>query len=136
GHAHRFQTQGPALELRIEILGFEGKPRADVPCKLTVDGVEHKVTTAADGIVAAPLRATSTAAVLTLEDGDSPVEIGRLGPIDEDAGQRARLVNLGYLQPLGEGPAADEERSAIEEVQVDHDVPVTGVKDHATRPTP
>ena len=55
-----------------------------------------------------------------------PTRIGHLDPVEEPSGQMARLTNLGYyLGPEGEIDA-HQLRSAIEEFQCDHSLPVDG----------
>ena len=144
GFVHRFTLKGPPLKVRISLRGFGGEPLAGLAARLACGERASEPPSGDDGVVELVIPNSAAAATLTVEGLESPVEIGRLAPIEEEKGWRARLVNLGYLAPPPEAPEAasggagetagdaDEGRSALEEFQCDHGLELTGEPDPAT----
>lgn len=126
---HRYRVRGVPARLRLQLLE-DDEPLAAQPFELVVDGglVLRGVTDDAGRIdVAIPPNAR--AGRLVVGEGPSAatheLRLGRLDPVEDPAGLRARLTNLGY----GVG---DDPTPALRRFQRDHDVPETGLPDAPT----
>lgn len=132
GRLHRFLTRVEKLKLRLTLKGVDGRPIANTPCELTVDGGLYKLTSDADGHIDAEVPRAAESGEMRLLDTIVPVKIGHLDPVDQTTGALARLANLGYYR--GSQAPVDEAEllSAIEEFQCDNDLTVNGQCDGAT----
>ena len=135
---HTFQVKIQKLKLRIAIKEYFGKPYADTPCVLEVDGKPKTDKTNKEGILEREIQRTSTAGRLVVRGSDIEVRIGHLDPVDQASGQIARLNNLGYHAGPIEDPDSDLLQSAIEEFQCDENIrgangKVTGICDAQTQ---
>jgi N-acetylmuramoyl-L-alanine amidase len=129
---HKFVAKHKTLKLRLVLKDLNFKPLANKKCVLHVDGQEFEITSQANGLVEHEIKPTAERARLLVEDDKSPItvevpiEIGKLHPVDEVSGQKARLNNLGYFAgPLEEGDEALF-TSAVEEFQCDNKLTVDG----------
>ena len=131
---HTFQISNRPLKLRLVIKDFDNQPITGVDCVLVVEGQTFRLKSDGQGMIQATVPPAAVTGQLTIPDLDLdlPVQIGHLDPYDEEPGWRARLINLGYYVPQGDGDDEQLEH-AIEEFQCDHQLPVTGKLDSATR---
>ena len=146
---HTFTVRRSPLKLRVRALDFAGRPFAG-PARPSIEGEPEELELDGDGVVEVAIRRAAAVGDLLLpgapaEDGDTEAEeaepllradlrIGVLDPIDTETGQNARLINLGYLDGPVDGPFHDAVlRLAVENFQVDNDLPFTGEIDDATR---
>lgn len=131
---HRFRLARPALQLRIVLRDFDGRPLAHCPCVLQLEGKRLELESDGKGLLEVAIRDDVQHGTLSVPDlgMEVPVRIGHLDPVDSDTGWRARLVNLGYHPGAID---ADEAllRRALEEFQCDRGLPATGSLDAATR---
>jgi LysM repeat protein len=132
---HVFQTTDTPLLLKIVLKDFDNKPLPNIACELEVDGQVQKLTSDGDGLVKTNVKKTAKAGVLRVSDLDLeiPVQIGFLDPVEEASGQRARLINLGYLPGVVQDGESELLHDAIEEFQCDHGLKVDGICGPATQ---
>jgi hypothetical protein len=131
--AHRFRLQRRELALRVVLLDEGGDPIAAAPCALEIEGRGGRAVTSAEGMVERPIASTDASAKLSLQDLDVAILIGHLDPVTEPSGWQARLQNLGYYDgSVGAAPDA-RLRLALEELQLEHGLPITGEADAATQ---
>lgn len=133
GRVHQFVLRRTSLEVLIVLLDRRFQPRPGIACDLVLDGGGACSVTDAFGVLRASLPPTAE----TGRGGGEPeqpfkVLVGWLDPQDTLSGARARLNNLGYDAGERDDPADADLRSAIEEFQCDHGIPVTGELDAAT----
>lgn len=135
GQAHAIQLQRPRslLKLRLEV---EGKPLANQPFLLVVDGIEEKGTTDGDGVVERPVPVPARQADLTVGEGEEArhytLFLRALDPATELSGAQARLLNLGYGGVPVDGALGIETEAALRHFQADQKLDVTGALDEAT----
>ena len=120
----------PKLRLRVVLRDFLGEPLASTPVAVDLDGEPHELTTDAEGRLELDVTRDSQVAALTWADGCAELFVGFLGPLEEEAGWRDRLVNLGYLDDPDDEEAV---RLAVEEFRLDNDLPPGSDMDEATR---
>jgi hypothetical protein len=130
---HHFLLKRPTLKLRLALVDAFRQPVRGAHCELRVDGASFELQTDEDGRLEHEISPTAQHADLVVRDADTvlkdvvlPLQIGYLDPIDTLSGQAARLTNLGYLSDAVETGDDPEFRSAVEEFQCDHDLPVDG----------
>ena len=103
--------------------------------EMHIDGVSSEGTLDGDGGLEVPIPANATLARIWIADDEESydVHLGHLDPLNEGAGIRGRLENLGYY------PGADDDddlfAQAVDEFQRDNDLERTGELDDATRDT-
>lgn len=127
GKFHRFELREPPLELRVRLQDPFGAPLAGVACELELDGVTYDLVADGDGVVAHPIRPTTTAALLRVDgELELTLAIGALDPASEPSGQEARLANLAYYP--GQPGDHDEEllKFAVQLFQRDAQLPIDG----------
>ena len=131
--AHKFQVKSEPLKLKLLLQDVNAKARANVDCKLDLDGTVTTEKTGGDGTLTKTIPKSAKVGKLTLPDVEVPLLIGHLDPIDEESGQIARLNNLGY--EAGDTGKSDPDRfkSAVEEFQCDNKLTVDGICDAATQ---
>lgn len=134
GHRHTFRRRGVPTRLRLRLLD-DGKPRAETPYTLAVQGRTFRGQTDADGNVVAWISPEAGRAVLTIETV-TQVEsyellLGHLDPMDTDDGPAQRLCSLGYLRHA-QRIEHDRFASAVQSFQVDAGLPPSGELDDAT----
>ena len=141
---HQFVLKAEKLKLRLALEGLHGKPIANAKCDLTIDGQTFPVTTDDQGKFEQDIKRGAQGGSLTVKGAQTPIDgmvipvkIGHLDPVDEVAGQQARLNNLGYFAGPFEGSSAEENKalflSAVEEFQCDHGLLVDGKCGPATQ---
>ncbi|HVX84767.1 MAG TPA: peptidoglycan-binding protein [Phycisphaerae bacterium] len=136
---HRFRVKRPKLALRIVLEDNDETPLANLTCTLEVDNDSHSLTTSAAGLIEQKIEPDDKQARLLFPDPDLPfqreipIKIGNLDPIDTPSGQVARLTNLGYFLGDPDKPDKMDVRSAVEEFQCNHTLPVDGKCGPATQ---
>lgn len=131
--AHRFRIKRTKNLLRLMLEDLYGKPVANAPCELTVDGQLFRVVSGGDGRIEQEIPLLAQSAEIVVTDGATPlkgvrlvVQIGQLDPVDQPSGQKARLSNLGYYLGALDGDDEAAFKSAVEEFQCDHKLAVDG----------
>ena len=117
----------------------EEEPVKNAPYVFEVDGVRvDEGETDGDGCVQIPVVPNAREGLLIINkgrDGERVItlDLGAMDPIDEPAGVRKRLINLGYLcQP--EGPEDSEDlQAAVRKFQQEVGLDVSGKIDDPTR---
>lgn len=136
GAAPRFTVARPPSRLRLE-LRRDGKPRANEPFVLVVDGREARGTTDGDGRVDQPIPAGAAKATLTVGEGEDratyELALRALDPVTEPTGIQARLANLGYDAGPADGAVGPRTRAAVAAFQRDEGLEATGEADAATQ---
>lgn len=129
----RFVLKRAPLMLKLAFVDLQGKPIAAARVQLRLGGAVDLVTDG-DGRIEHAIDARDERGEVVLAQGVAELRVGHLDPIDEDAGVRARLSNLGYLiGPVEDADDGEELRLALQEFQADHELPFTGELDDATR---
>lgn len=131
---HTYRVKRPKLYLRIETTGLIGETMVEKPCQVHVGATIYDLMTDDQGVAHAEIPATVTDVVFIIDAVSRRLSIGHLDPADELPGLRERLRNLGYydVQPLDQDDTP-ELLAAVRHFQSDHDLPVTGECDAATR---
>lgn len=139
GQVHRFQVIVPKKELHLQLRDNEGKPLANEPYVLEVDGeppIEGKQTDGA-GKIKERVPTSAAGAILSIKGRTLRLRFGALNPLRElpsgdVSGVQGRLSNLGYnVGPLN-GVLSPLMRAALAVFQVDEGLPVTGEPDAST----
>lgn len=130
---HRFRLLGVPARFRLQLLKG-GKPRANLPFRIDIDGALQSGLSDEKGVIDIPLPSNAQRGMLYLEEDNSQIELrfGRLAPISEALGVRQRLANLGFLD---DAQAADEEayKIALQDFQARCSLPQAYPPDQATR---
>jgi len=132
GTTHAITVRAQRLQLRLSLQDGTGVARKATPVALEVNGTSLDRTSDGDGHVAIPV--PRNVADATVDDGARTVQlrVGALDPASEVSGWHARLVNLGYLVGSPRETEPMTRLVAIEEFEVDNDLPVTGEMTGAT----
>ncbi len=132
----KFVISGTLVDFHVRLV-VNGKPRSDIPYRITIDKRFHDGCTDADGWVKERVTPDATAVEVVLLPEDAPEErysfdLGHLDPPDTTVGAKQRLSNLGLFQ--GDlGPELDEEAvEALKSFQKSKDLAMTGELDAAT----
>ncbi len=132
---HRFVRRGEPAQLQLRVLE-DDEPRSGAPWVLEVDGRSFQGQTDADGNLSIPMMANARRAVLRVgppgEEDEYELDLGTVEPVTSDAGLRARLENLEYLD-YEEAKSAEVLAEALREFQCKHGLAITGEPDEATR---
>ena len=132
---HRFRRKGVPYKLRLK-LTVDGKPRADTPYVIEIDGQASRSQTTAQGYVEVPLPPGAKRGRLTVGDGASKIvytlELAGLSPANSIDGVQARLYNLGFDAGEPTGRMAPLTTDAIRRFQKAQGLEVSGVPDQAT----
>lgn len=135
---HRFRRKGIPETLNLRFVEGDA-PRANIPYRLTLDGVTFEGRTDADGWLrhaVSPTLKVGTLVFDTREGGANEtydLSPRALDPVDDVSGQQARLKHLNYYAGAVDGSRSDETIVALRDFQRDHDLPDTGEADAATR---
>jgi len=124
---HKFQVKTEELKLKLLFHDIDGQPRVNQECTLDIEGAVTTEKTDGDGTIMKTIPKSAKVGKVTIGKLDMPLLIGHLDPVEEQSGQIARLTNLGYEPGDMDAPDAERFRSAVEEFQCDHDLPVNGV---------
>ena len=134
GKKHGFQIKRNRAVLRLRLVD-SGKPIADEPFVLLVDGKKIKGKTDADGKIEQPISTGATTAELRLETRRHKyvLELGHLPPVEEVAGAQARLASLGFYEGHVEGDFGPFTREAVETFQAAMALDISGELNQGTR---
>jgi hypothetical protein len=147
GKKHRFRRKGASEKIRLQ-LSYFGEPRANLKYKFEVDGDISEGVTDKEGWLEeyVPPSAMMCKIIIEGEDKEDEEEyelmLGRISPIDTDAGVEERLMNLGFFSNYldEEGRNYDPEKSkeeifilALNSFQQQYELPITETADEATR---
>lgn len=134
-HRHVFRRKGVPSCVRFRVMEH-GRPLADVPYVLELEGGVHRDTADGDGYISLPVAPGARSGVLTVETDLGPVTyevgLGRLDPVTEVAGVQQRLRNLG-LDCEASGELDEPTREALAAFQSENDLTASGKIDQATR---
>jgi hypothetical protein len=133
GRVHTFRRRGVPEKLRLQLLNGD-RPRANLDYLLTVDGVSTEGRTDAEGRIEIWISPAARSGKLLLGASEEiDLQLGYLRPVTTDAGMRARLKNLGFL----DDEAADAEALSrgLRAFQQHFGLESTGVIDDDTRQT-
>jgi N-acetylmuramoyl-L-alanine amidase len=124
-----FRKKGVPAQFRL-CLRENGKPLANLPYVLTIDGHPRPGKTDSKGwvIAAIPPNAHTGTLRVSTDAGERRyrLNLGQLDPVEDANGLQARLQNLGF----GGGEGGKE--AALRAFQVAHGLPPTGQPDEAT----
>lgn len=113
GAVHRFRRKGVPQQYRVRLLK-DGRPQANVPFLLSVDGNRYEGNTDAEGMLEVWIPPKARQGILEIESELYALHFGHLDPAETRQGFLARLCNLGRLsQEELEDPVACE-RAIIE----------------------
>ncbi len=126
-------------KLRVVLKDEKGKAYADKRYTLSIDGKKPiEGTTAPDGMIEQEVPANAEQGDLLLQVDDArtlhfPLHLGKLSPIEEISGVKARLRHLGYYEgPIDE--VVDRRTwTALRMFQRDEGLDVTGKPTSETR---
>ena len=133
GNVHKFQRKGLPALFRLQLFDIE-EPRANQKYSLDVDGQQFEGQTDSRGVLEQTIPANSKKGVLIIGPDELRLEIdfGYLDPVNELAGVKKRLKNMGYDcgQP---GNELDEQtRSQLQLFQKRFNLEQTGEADSQT----
>lgn len=130
---HTFVRKGVPAIIRLRFMKHD-QPRSDVPYVLTIDGVQTRGSTDADGRLELSIPPNAQAGRLLLGVGvdqeSYELDLGAIAPVSEEAGAISRLSSLGYHC------AADPVSGltvALRSFQATMQLPLTGELDGATQ---
>lgn len=133
---HTFKLNGVPAKLYLRLLDG-GKPRANQPFTLEIDGIRFQGATNGDGEINVSIPPGAQSGLLVIGTGDSrseyPLQLGLLDPADELSGAQARLENLGFQPGEIDGTLSPETIEALSAFQASQGLPVTGQLDSATQ---
>ncbi len=132
GRTHFFQVKMETLKVRVLFIATDKRPVRQLECTYDLDGVKGG-TTLVEGLFELEIPRTSENLRVTVGDREFHLKVGGLDPEDETSGMLQRLTNMGYETGDSADPEDEFVRSAVEEFQVDHDMPVNGKLDAPTR---
>lgn len=141
----RIRRKGVPERLRIRFLNHDYTPRADYPYLLSIQNAagtplaDIRARTDSDGMVEATIPPDAIAATISLGLGAEPevhhFDLGYLNPVEDVAGWKARLNNLGYQCGDGDDAGDSATVSAIEGFQRDQGLPIDGSMNDSTSAT-
>lgn len=134
---HRFRRKGVPAKLNFQLF-FNGKPRADIPYLIDIDGTVREGQTDGDGWVRESIPPNAQHGKLTLRPKGKPEEVfelqlGHLDPVDSVPGQKARLRNLGFFAGDIDAEVTEDFCAAVKAFQKKQGLTVSGTVDDATR---
>lgn len=133
GRVNTFRRRGVPEKLRLQLLDGD-TPRANLDYLLTVDGVSTEGRTDAQGRIEIWISPAARSGKLLIgENEEIDLKLGHLSPVTTEAGLRARLKNLGFL----DDEAADAEALArgLRAFQQHFGLEPTGAANDETRQT-
>jgi len=132
---YRFRRKGVPSKLKI-ILKDEGKPRANLPYILEIDGKLSSGVTDAQGRIQHPIPPNARKGQLLVGPAGKEVyrlQLGNIDPITEISGLQGRLRNLGYYNGPVDCKMDATTEEAIKDFQSKHGLNATGKVDDAMR---
>jgi hypothetical protein len=139
GASHALTVRRLKAELRLKLAGFLGAKLDVARAEARIDGGSATpVTVGDDGAATVPIQPRSREVRLSVELKDEEARAiewtCRAGArrAEHEPGALARLRNLGYYRVVEADRDPRERRSAIEEFQHEHQLPLSGELDAAT----
>lgn len=136
GAIHPFRRRGVPSKLHLQVLD-DGKPVANRPYVVSVDGAVRSGNTDIDGRIRVSIPPNAKKAKVRVGEGADLIQyelnLGHLRPIDDIAGVQARLEALGYDCGGEDGLVGDRTREALRGFQRKHSLPESGEMDETTR---
>jgi hypothetical protein len=133
---HRFKRKGVPSKIHI-IIERDGRPLANVPYVLSIDGALFSKKTTARGEIIQPIPPNARSGKLRLGEGNDVEEydlfLGHMDPVDIMSGVQARLNHLGFEVGEPDGKVTTETIAALRAFQKIAGLQVTGEMDQATR---
>ena len=138
--SHKFKRKTVKTSLRVRIIDKDGEPITQKHYQIQWGTTKLEGETDGDGCLEHPIPADVDRADLTVEgllsEGDPhrwSLRIGHLDPVEELAGVRARLNNLGYPCGSVSGEMNADTVDALEQFQGDRGLPIDGELTEETR---
>lgn len=130
---HTFIRKGTPAKLVLR-LTQHGKPRANEPYVLVVDGDVRTGNTDGDGWIRQVIPPDASEGTLQLKNGQEsyPLNLGALDPVEQITGVQARLKALGYYSGSADGSESPQLSEAIREYQKRRGLTESGKADAAT----
>jgi hypothetical protein len=133
---HRFVRRGEPAKIRM-VLKRAGKPRANEPYTLNIDGQVFSGTLDPEGKLERAIPGNARKGTLTVGEPPNqsvyPLNLGTLDPITSLAGVQARLNNLGFGCGEVDGIWGPKTSAAVRKFQGRYQLSDTGELDDATR---
>lgn len=136
---YKYRIKNVPAKLRIQFMS-DGKPRANVPYILTIDGVtisQPGDSTDSQGVVACSISPGARQGVISVGTGEDCIEynlrLGNLNPASDISGVKQRLRNLGLYKGSADQVFDEKAQDAIRAFQAKAGLNVTGELDAATR---
>lgn len=130
---HKFVLLGVPTKFRIRFAD-SGKPRANVPYVLTVDGAIFTGSTDSNGKIEHAIPPNAQQGTLVLGQGDQTeifnLDLGALAPVSEPAGAIARIRSLGYHCAIDDKEGLTQ---ALRSFQAENHLQVSGKLDASTQ---
>jgi hypothetical protein len=134
---HKFKRKGVPAKLNLQFM-LDGKARANIPFTIIIDGVSQDGSTDGSGWVRISIPPDASDGKLVLKPSGQPTEeyalaLGNLPPIDSVAGQKSRLINLGYFSGDVSDDKTPDFTEAISAFQKSCGLTATGTADSNTQ---
>jgi hypothetical protein len=131
---HRFVRKGLLASFTVTLLDL-GRPRANEPYILKVNGISRQGRTHTDGTLTEKIPPDARDGLLLLGDNHEEITIhfGYVDPIEEISGVKGRLRNLGFYHGKIDDELTPETTVALAEFQHSVDLPGDGELDDHTR---
>ncbi len=132
---HTFKRKGVPEKFNLQFLDYEGKPLADEPYLLIIDGSSSKGHLDGEGWirVAIPPAACLGRVEVGVEGklAACTLNFGHLDPVAEISGVQARLQNLGYYEGEVDGANNELLAQAVQAFCKDEEIPGKTLSDAA-----
>lgn len=133
---HTFRRKGVPSQFCL-VVRHHGKPLADSPYRLDVDGVLYTGTSDPKGQIKLKIPPDAKEGRLFVGDSGDELEyiirFGYVDPISTITGIQARLLNLSFDCGNIDGILGPRTRAALGDFQKQHDLPVSNEFDEQTR---
>jgi hypothetical protein len=133
GTSNGYSADVPTVKVTL-VLGGE-QPLANQPCE--VDGLPSTSSGSTDGngeiAFDVPVNVREFTITFTQVEYAYRVLVANIDPATEESGIRTRLWNLGFYRRAADPEDADAFSAAVSAFQQQHNLPVTGAVDDATR---
>jgi hypothetical protein len=134
---HRFKRKGVPEKLNVRVCDFKGRPYANKPYLLEVDGLFSRGQLDPDGFVRVWIAPGAKSGTLRVgERGELArvsLNLGHMDPVTELTGVQARLKNLGFYRGPVDGAESDNLRRAVGAFRTKHGLSDEGGIDDALR---
>lgn len=135
GQRHRFRRKGIPVIVRLVLEDENGRPRANKPYVLEVDGELYSGNTDENGEIERRISPMATSGILQVgAEGEEEyrLQLGELDPVEEVSGVQDRLLNLGFDCGRVDGELGSKTQDALKAFQRKHGLEETGKADEAT----